>query len=101
MNHETHTHTHTQLRNAALKKIRTQFPNIPEAQLCFAIIENAVFDLTAKKYRNMSENRKREMEEHKRSAEEYLTQDSIFHAELCGVETSWIQRILRECGILK
>lgn len=79
--------THTQLRNAALKKIRTQFPNIPEARLCFAIIHNAVVDLTSKG--------------HRRTAEEYLTRDSIFHAELCGVETSWIQRILRECGILK
>lgn len=66
----------------ACEKIKTQFPTYPEAKLYFAVVALAVMDLS-----------------HggalRRAAERYL-RGTIHAAEVCGVDSAWIRRVLRQ-----
>jgi len=73
------------MRNAAIKKIRTQFGDTPEHKLMFAIVEQAIKDLSSKSI------------EVSRSAERHI-KNEIPHAELCGVDSEWIRLVLKKCG---
>ena len=73
------------MRNAAIKKIRTQFGDTPEHKLMFAIVEQAIKDLNSRVICD------------RKSAEQYL-KNEIPHAELCGVDSEWVRRVLKKCG---
>lgn len=69
---------------AANKKIRTQFRDTPEHKLCYAVVEQAINDLCDAK--------------EERSAKRYLIGE-IVHAELCGVDSDWVRRVILKCGL--
>ncbi len=73
-------------RRAAMRKISYQFPNYPECQLMCAIVMHAIIDLgsTDKAI--------------KLPAIRYLS-GSIYHAELCEVDSVWIREVLTKCGV--
>ena len=70
---------------AALYKIRSQFPAIPEGQLMCAIINGAIVDLSSTKYRL--------------EAIRYLQGDMV-HAEIAGVDAGWIRGVLVKYEVL-
>jgi len=75
-----------------LHKIRSAFnTSIAEHKLMLAIIEAAIHDLYVSSYVS---NRK--------SAIKYLSNE-IVHAEICGVDSDWIRRIINtiDKGILE
>ena len=67
----------------AIKAIRTQFPDSPEGKLMSHIVATAITDA----YSTF------QPEESIRSASEYL-KGNIPHAEIAGVDSDWIKRIL-------
>lgn len=67
---------------AALHRIATQFPDCPEANLMFAIIDQAAVDLLNWGYRE--------------EAKRYLMYSG--HAELCGVDPVWIRETFEKLG---
>ena len=69
--------------NIASKKIGYQFPDTPEGSLMYSIIDQAIADAL----RGES------------SAIKFLT-STIPHAEICGVDSKWVQEVLIKCGIL-
>lgn len=71
---------------AVTKKIRYQIPPGPEAKLLFAIFECAVRD-----YFDRSEL-------HRRSAATYLTQKTIPHLEILGIDTGWAMGLYKKAG---
>jgi len=68
----------------ALHAIKPQFPDWPESQLMFAVIKQAVIDLS-NKY------------EHDKAVR-YLNGD-MMQAEMCGIEPRWIRETLIKCGV--
>ena len=85
------------IKHAALHKIKTQFPNSPEGNLCFAVVAQAVRDATQPMPKKPEEIIKWRHET--KSAKDYLSNE-IFYAEICGVNSLWIQRVLKESSIL-
>lgn len=70
-------------------KIRSQVSESssePESELMLAILERALLDLFDPEYRLQANN--------------YLSQCSIKHAEIIGVSTNYIQRLLTEQKLL-
>ena len=70
---------------AALHKIRSQFPTIPEGQLMCATINGAIVDLSSTKYRL--------------AAIRYLQGDMV-HAGMAGVDANWIRDVLVKYKVL-
>lgn len=70
-----------------LKRLSPQFPDTGEGRLWLAVIFLAVADVFDG-YRT-------------RSALEYLFASRIPAADLCGVESEWIHRVLKEEGITR
>ena len=68
----------------ALHVIKPQFPDWPEAQLMFAVIRQAVVDLTKKNLRI--------------EAARFI-QGNLYYAELCGLDPQWIRETLVKCGV--
>lgn len=60
----------------------------PEARLFCAVIEQAIRDVASG----------RELE--RRSAINFLSQKTIWHAELLGIDSEYLHRVLRELEIL-
>jgi len=81
---------------AITQKIRTQFPKDPYSQLYFAVVEQAIIDLTPRNPATRQAiaiyNKARD------SAKSYLS-GTIYHAEACGVDSKWIHRIMKEANI--
>lgn len=71
-------------RAAAAMKIRTQFPKDEFSDLMFAVIETAIGEIGVFA-----------------DAERYLRTDPIPHAEICGVNSEWVRRVLKELGLIK
>lgn len=72
--------------NIATKKISHQFPNTPEGKLMFDIISVAINDLGHGA--------------HRESAENFL-KNEIPQAEICGVGSNWIKKVLLECEVFQ
>ncbi len=68
----------------ALRRIRYQFPDYPESNLMYSVVERAVLDLQS---RNEGY-----------SAAKYLSGD-IFHAEIIGIDSDWVRQTLRTAGV--
>jgi len=79
----------------ATKLIRTQFPESSEANLMMAVIEQALRDLLIG---DVESNGKIIPHADRASAARYLS-GSIHHAEICGVESEWIRRVLAKVGL--
>ena len=71
--------------NAAIVKIRAQFPKSPEGRVFFAIIESAISDLGN--------------QHHRHSARAFLRGDMPY-AEICNVNSTWIKETVIKCGLL-
>lgn len=76
-----------------LREINKQFRSHAMGGACeslhYAVFERAVLDLGKKD------------EDDIRTARIYLTQKIIPHAAVCGLETTWIQKLLRRIGAIK
>jgi len=70
--------------NVVMRRISSQFPKIPEARLCCAIVAQAANDLLDKKERA--------------SAERYLK--NAKHAELCVVDVDWVKESFEKAQLL-
>lgn len=83
--------------NVAIRKLSTQYIRSPEADLMFSIISRAIIDLY---------NEKRKKNEHHqnnstiRGLEDYFTRGDIVHAELIGLDSDYVVRVLKKCGII-
>lgn len=73
----------------AIEKIGDQFPHTPEANLCLAVIDRALKDLTDPQV----------TQEDKQDAIEYLSGD-ILHAQLYGVSSGLVKSILAEASFM-
>jgi len=73
-------------KRAAMRKISYQFPETPEGKLMCAIVSNAIIDLgSADKAIRLP-------------AIRYLNA-TIYHAEICEVDSVWIREVLIKCGV--
>ena len=70
--------------NMAAKKISHQFPSTPEGKLMFSIIEQALNDMKSSV--------------NKSTAKKFL-ENKIPQAEICGVSSDWIKKVLFECEV--
>lgn len=85
--------------SVAFKKISYQFPDTPEGQLMLAIVYKAFQDALLHK-RNCDVGRGSESYRKSAKAEALIYIDSIMpHAEACGVDSGWICRVVRQCGV--
>jgi len=75
---------------ALLRAIRRVFPPWPEAQLCYAVIEQAVKDACSYSPGHRLYD----------GAVYYLAGD-LPHAALCGVDPDYVRRLLRESGLIR
>lgn len=74
---------------AVAEKINKQFPVTPEGQLMSAVIRQAVLDASSKSaHWTVVSNARR-----------YLAGD-MPAAELCGVDSGWIRRVVQSAGLL-
>ena len=71
--------------SAAISKISMQFRPEPYHRLMCAIVCTAIHDLSRKDARIL--------------AIDYIENDLI-HAELCGVNSDWVRRVLREMRLI-
>lgn len=71
-------------REKAKEKIGMQFPRTVEGALFRAVVFSAIDDIGISG-----------------DAEGYLKSEYIPHAEICGVDSDWIRRVLFEAGLLK
>ena len=78
--------TRTQRIDAVCQKIRYQMPDTDDGDVMFGVIRQAVKDLYSKR------------KAVRVAAEKYLA-GHIDAAEICGVESEWVRRVLREGGI--
>lgn len=69
----------------AMRRIKFQFSGTPEGKLMYAILNGALLDLEDKS--------------HKDQAKYYLNGPMI-HAELAGVNPTWIRETLHKCGVV-
>lgn len=78
------------LSDLVIEKIKYQFPDNPEGRLMFAVIEQALKDLTA-----MKRSKEKPIPDLliRASAENYL-RGPMPHAELVGVSSDWIKRVI-------
>ena len=67
------------------KKIRPEFPKTPEGWLMWAVIDRALRD---------SYSNDRHIRRDTAIAKQYLRGD-MPHAEVCGVSSAWIRRVIR------
>ena len=82
--------------NMAIKKLSAHYTSSPEADLFFCIISRAIIDLY---------NEKRKKKEHQSASkiigmENYFTKGDIVHAELIGLDSEYVVRVLKKCGII-
>jgi len=68
------------------KKIRTLFPETPEAKLMLAIVVRAVQDASTGKGVKSA------------AGKSYL-RGNMPHAEICGVNPGWIRRVIKKVGL--
>jgi hypothetical protein len=78
------------LCKAICRKIRFQFPNTPEHNLFFSVIQCAIMDLVNQDKRNGF---------NRRSALRYL-RDDLVHAEACDVDADWIRSLLTKAYLI-
>lgn len=80
--------TDKQKVNLVAKRIKPQFPECGEGLLCFSIVEQALKDLVDKSApaKDVS------------GAARYLSGE-IAHAEICGVDSEWIQDTMKKIGL--
>lgn len=71
-------------------RIRSQFPDIPEAQLCCSVVVQALRDLF---YPNNAGIEKENIQSNYETALNYLAGD-IPHADIWGVEADWIRHLI-------
>lgn len=81
-------HSQALRARAAARKIEQQFPETPEAKLMFAVIYRALSDAYIRRGKG-----------HVAEARRFLFRNPIVHAELCGVDTEWIHKVLRDGGL--
>jgi len=55
---------------------------LPEFRLFYAIVESAILDLPLQ------------------SSVNYLSQETIPELDICGVDTEWVQRVLRKANLI-
>ena len=60
--------------------IELQFPDSPEGKLMFAIVRQAIMDLPRKCL----------------GAVEFI-ESEMWCCEVCGVESAWVRRVVKEC----
>ena len=82
---------------AAILKIKQEWPVGPIEALHFAIVEQAINDL-ASDYKQGS-TRDNYTRWCKSTAKEYLM-GPIYHAQYCGIKSSWIRYVLTKCEVL-
>ena len=78
------------LCKAICRKIRHQFPNTPEHNLFYSVVQVAILDLADQSKRNGF---------NRRSALRYLRNDLV-HAEACGVDADWIRGLLTKAHLM-
>jgi hypothetical protein len=78
--------TRAQRIDAVCQKIRYQMPDTEEGDVMFLVLRQAVKDLYSKRKTVRA------------AAVKYLD-GRIDAAEVCGVESEWVRRVLREGGI--
>ena len=69
-------------------KMKPYFNDCPESMLMFGIIEQALRDLTVSGLPL----------EDRLSAIHYLKRNMV-HAEICGIDSAWIRRLIRQVGL--
>ena len=74
---------------AAQTMIGHQFRQSPEHRVCRAIIDVAIQDAFLPNARPI----------HRAESLAFLRRDWIEPAELCGVDSAWIRRVLATCGL--
>lgn len=83
--------------NGVIRRIEHQFPTdqsgnkSPEVELMFQVVRQAIMDRFAPSYRVRLEDQF--------SAKKFL-RNSIYHAEVCGVDSQWIREILAKKGFV-
>jgi len=65
------------------REIKSEFGKSPEEKLFFAIVERAIYDACVDGYYG---------------ARSYLS-GYIPHAEMCGVDSDWIRRVIKKVGL--
>ena len=75
------------LARALVSKISTQRPIGPESNLMFAIFSGAVVDYFG------------DTELHSRAASIYLTNKTIPHLEVLGINTEWAMGLFKKAGL--
>lgn len=78
--------TPTQRVDAVCQKIRYQIPDTEEGDVMYLVVRQAVKDLYSRR------------ESVRAAAVKYLS-GPIEAAEICGIESDWVRRVLREGGI--
>lgn len=83
----------TKQKKASLiaRKIRSEFPDTPEANLMFAIIYQALKDAASVDAAHLTY-------AERESAIDYL-QGDIPHAAICGVDSDYIKKVIKHVGL--
>lgn len=76
------------------QKIGFQFPGTPAGALFCRVVQVAILDVSAPGVGTVGSKK----EQDRRSAGKYLAQE-MPHAELCGVDSGWIRRVIRNSGL--
>lgn len=85
----------------------TKSPDSPESRLMFAILSTAIMDLKDRKIYKKRHKKTKDrnaviviaQSSEFRSACNYLSQDNIDHAELIGIDSDYIRRLLSSMNI--
>ena len=83
------------LANLAIKKIALSYPETPEGKLGFAVTERAILDAYDFKERKVNGIDISDRE----GALSYLNEGEMYWAEMCGVNSDYIRRVIRQVGL--